>query len=78
MLLGAALIIAPTLKAADNTDSQKVSTLLSEAKTQALQLSEDASELESFTWTAVPMTLQSHTEALIKIKDDVNALGGSL
>lgn len=76
--LAAVLIIVPTLKAADNPDSGQVSILLAEAKTQAFRLSADAAEMESFTWTAWPMSWQSHTEALLKIKNDVNALGSQL
>jgi len=78
LVLAAALILAPAAKATGDPDSLQVSKLLSEAKTQAFQLSEDAAEMESFTWTAWPMSWQSHTEALIKIKDDVNTLGRQL
>lgn len=78
LVVAAALAVAPALKAADNPDSMQVSKLLSEAKTQAFQLSEDCAEMESFTWTAWPMSFQAHTEALIRIKDDVNTLGKQL
>jgi hypothetical protein len=68
----AASVIFPALAAAQ--DSPHIFKLLLEAKHQAFQLNRDASEMETFNWTAVPMSFQSHTEQLIKMKDDVNTL----
>jgi hypothetical protein len=62
-----------TVNAADFPDSEQVSKLLSEAKTMAFQLKEDAAAMESFTRSNV--TWESHAAAINQIKEHVNALG---
>jgi len=67
-----------TVRAADE-DSAKVSKLLSEAKGMAFQLSEDASEMYSFSqMSGGPTSWESHADASQRIKDDVNRLAGQL
>jgi hypothetical protein len=78
ILLSASILINPALKAAADDDSAQVSKLLSDAKTQAFRLSEDAAEMESFTWTAIPMSWQSHTEGITQFKEDVNTMARQL
>ena len=73
LLLAGFLVIAPTSKAADAPDSEQVSKLLSEAKTMAFQLKEDAVTMESF--TRMNVSWQSHAAAINQIKDHINALG---
>jgi len=67
------LILLPTLKAAEVPDSEHVSKLLSDAKTMAFQLREDAAMMESF--TRVNVSWESHATAITVIKDHVNELG---
>jgi len=61
-----------TVKAADNPDSEHVSALLSEAKTMAFQLKEDAETMETFTRSRA--SWQSHADAIAQIKEHFNAL----
>jgi len=78
-VLGVVILVLPLpLKAADD-DSGTVFKLLSEARTQAFQLSSDAAEMESFT-TYFPQSLawQTHIDALNRIKGDVNKMGRQL
>jgi len=73
-LLVAFVSMWPALRAADNpSDSKEVSDLLSEAKTEALQLKDDASTMESFTLSN--MNWQSHSAKAQEIKEHVNNLG---
>ncbi len=65
-----------TMKAADNPDSEQVSKLLSEAKTMAFQLKDDAQTMESF--TRVDATWQSHGAAIAQIKEHFNTLSGQV
>lgn len=60
-------------KIAEVPDSEQVSKLLSEAKTMAFQLKEDAATMASFTYMEV--SWQSHVMAIDAIKEHVNALG---
>ncbi len=60
-------------KGAGTADSDQVSKLLSDAKTQSFQLKEDADELERFSRSGA--TWESNLEAINRIKDDVNKLG---
>jgi hypothetical protein len=53
-------------------DSEHVAKLLSEAKTMAFQLKEDAVAMEGF--TRMNATWESHAVAINQIKDHVNAL----
>ncbi len=67
------LATACLAKVAAAPDSEKVAKLLSEAKTMAFQVKEDAATMESFTWMNV--SWESHAVAINQIKDHVNALG---
>jgi hypothetical protein len=70
------VIFLPTMnaaKAAAAPDSESVLKLLSDAKTTAFQLKEDAEAMESF--TRVNLTWESHAKAITVIKDHVNELG---
>ena len=58
---------------ADVPDSEQVSKLLSEAKTMAFQLKEDAETMESYTRSNA--TWESHAVAINQVKERVNALG---
>jgi len=73
LMLGAFLVPLPAVKAAVNPDSEQVSKLLSEAKTMAFQLKEDALTMESF--TRMDVSWQSHAAAINQIKEHINALG---
>lgn len=55
-----------------NPDSEQVSKLLSEAKTMAFQLKEDAVAMESY--TRMNTTWESHSAAIHQIKEHINAL----
>jgi hypothetical protein len=72
-LLVGFLMVSPPVKAADVPDSEQVPELLSEAKTLAFQLKEDAGTMESYTRSNV--SWQSHAAAINQIKEHVNALG---
>ena len=64
---------SPAIQAAAVPDSEQVSQLLSEAKTMAFQLKEDAETMESYTRSST--TWQSHAIAINQIKERVNGLG---
>ncbi len=68
-----AFALVPPARAADPADSEQVSKMLSEAKSMAYQLKEDASQMEGFTRMAV--SWQSHAAAIAQIREHVNALG---
>jgi len=57
---------------AEVQDSEQVSKLLSEAKTMAFQLKEDAANMETFTRS--DPSWRSHAEAITTIKEHINAL----
>ena len=67
------MIFLPTMKAGDGPDSEHVSKLLSDAKTMAFQLKEDAAMMETFTRTNV--SWESHAVAITVVKEHVNELG---
>ena len=67
------LTFSPAIKAADVPDSEQVSKLLSEAKTMAFQLKEDAETMEGYARSNV--SWESHAIAITQIKEHVNALG---
>jgi len=76
LLLAGFLVSSPTMnaaKAADVPDSEQVSKLLSDTKTMAFQLKEDAATMASFTYMTV--SWQSHAKAIDLVKEHVNALG---
>jgi len=73
-LLLVGIVLAPALQAADNPgDSQEVTDLLSQAKTQAIQLRNDADDMEAFTRSNV--SWESHASKITEIKQDVNKVG---
>lgn len=72
LLLSGFVVTSVPLKAAGNPDSEQVSKLLSEAKTMAFQLKEDAQTMETFTRSNV--SWQSHTAAISQVKEHANAL----
>jgi hypothetical protein len=63
---------AGTANAAAVPDSEHVTKLLSEAKTMAFQLKEDAVAMEGF--TRMNVSWESHAVAINQIRDHVNAL----
>ena len=65
--------LSSAVRAAEPPDSEQVSKLLSEAKTLAFQLKEDASTMEGF--TRMNVSLESHAAAINQIREHVNALG---
>ncbi len=73
LLLAGFLMIPAQSKASNAPDSEQVSKLLSEAKTMAFQLKEDAVTMESF--TRMNVSWESHAAAINQIKDHINALG---
>jgi hypothetical protein len=72
-LLAGFLSASFTVRAADVRDSEQVSKLLSEAKTMAFQVKEDAVTMESF--TRMDVSWESHAIAINQIREHVNALG---
>jgi uncharacterized phage infection (PIP) family protein YhgE len=76
-LLGA-LFVLPALRAADIPgDSKEVSDLLSQVKTEAIQLKTDAADMESFTLSP-NLNWQSHAAKITEIKEHVNKAGDTL
>ena len=73
VLLAGFLGASSTVKAADVPDSEQVAKLLSDAKTMAFQLKEDAVIMESF--TRMDASWESHVVAINQIGEDINALG---
>jgi len=73
LLLAGFLAASFPVRAADVPDSEQVSKLLSEAKTMAFQVKEDAVTMESF--TRMDASWESHAAAINQIKEHVNALG---
>lgn len=61
------------VKAAEPPDSEQVSKLLSEAKTLAVQVKEDASTMESF--TRMNVSWESHALAISQMREHMNELG---
>ncbi len=59
--------------AAEAPDSAQVTKLLSEAKTQAFQLKEDAATMESF--NRMTVSKETHSVMINQIRDHVNVLG---
>jgi hypothetical protein len=72
LLLGGFLATSSVVIAAEAPDSEQVSKLLSEAKTMAFQLREDAASMERF--TRVDVSWETHADAINQIKEHVNAL----
>jgi hypothetical protein len=72
-LMAGFFVVPFGVKAADVPDSEQVSKLLSETKTLAFQVKEDASTMESFTWMNV--SWETHAAAIAQVADHLNALG---
>ena len=75
-MLAGWVVFSAAAKAADAVESDQVSKTLSDVKIQAFQLKADADQMETF--TRMKLSWDSHTVAVNKIKDDVNAMGGLL
>ncbi len=60
-------------KSIEASDSEQVASLLSEAKTLAYQVKEDAQTMESF--TRMNVSWETHKVAVNQIREHVNALG---
>jgi hypothetical protein len=60
-------------RAADVPDSEQVSKLLSEAKTMAFQVKEDAVTMESF--TRMNVSWDAHAAAVAQMREHINTLG---
>lgn len=73
LMLGGFLVPSSVAKTVATGDSEQVSKLLSETKTMAFQLKEDAVTMESF--TRMDASWDSHAVAINQIKEDINALG---
>ena len=76
LLMAGVVISDSTLKAADVPDSEQVNQLLSDAKTQAFQLREDASIMESYTRSDA--SWQSHAATVAQMREHINAAGRTL
>ncbi len=72
-LVGILFVLSPVMLSAGVPDNEQVTKLLSEAKTQAFQLKEDAVTMESFNW----MTASHDGQAAMinQLRDHINALG---
>jgi hypothetical protein len=70
--MGGFFAASPLVIAAETPDSEQVSKLLSEAKTTAYQLREDAAAMETF--TRVDASWESHADAITQIKEHIHAL----
>src|SRR6516164_5183800 len=75
-LLPAGFLIAAGTNAAAIPDSEQVSKLLSETKTMAFQLKEDAAAMERF--TRMNVTWESQKIAIDQIRNHLNNLGRQL
>lgn len=69
------LMLGGLVYATNVPDSEQVSKLLSEAKTQAVQIREDAATMESFTRMNVSREAQAAT--INQVRDHINALIGT-
>lgn len=69
------ILISPTLKAA-TPDSEQVSKLLSDAKTQAFELKEDALTMERF--TRLTSDWGTHSTAVTQMTEHINVVGKTL
>jgi hypothetical protein len=76
LLVAVSLCLLPALQAADNpvADSPEVAQLLRQAKNHALQLSDDADVMRSFSMTT-RVSWASHAEQITMIKEHTNKLG---
>jgi hypothetical protein len=67
------LVFMPEIRAVEKPDSEHVNKLLSEAKTMAFQLKEDAEYMEGFNRSTA--SWETHAAQITYIKDHVNELG---
>ncbi len=76
LVVAGCLLISPAANAGDNPSgsSQAISQLLSQVKTEAIALEEDAEDLATWTRTK-QMSWQSHAEKLNKMRDHINVAG---
>ena len=72
LLAGFATVSPVIAKVAEAPDSEQVSKLLSDAKTTAFQLKEDADTMETF--GRMNLSWETHAAAINQIKEHVNAL----
>jgi hypothetical protein len=68
--------ISSAIKAAGVPDSEQINRLLSDVKTQAFELKEDAAIMETFSRSNVPW--ESHVMAINQIRDHLNEAGRQL
>jgi ABC-type transporter Mla subunit MlaD len=68
------LSLVPTIRAAQPSgDSKEVSSILADAKTEAVQLKQDAEEMNSFVHSG--LSWQTHAAQLDQIKQHINSTG---
>jgi len=75
-LAGAGMVLAPLARAVEIRDSEQVASLLSDAKTQAYELRQDASKMEAYTRSNP--NWESHASAVEIMKEHINAAGRTL
>jgi len=75
-LVAAGILAVPLVRAAALPDSEKVSGLLADAKTQAFQLRQDAATMEGYTRSTV--NWESHAAAVSLMKEHINAASRTL
>ena len=75
LLMAVSLFLLPALQAADEPvlDSPEVSEMLTQAKSHALQLRDDADEMHKF--SLMSLSWESHASQISTIKEHVNNLG---
>lgn len=76
LAMGMTTIFLAARAAAQAPDSEQVSQLLSDAKTQAVILSADASTMESYTRSGV--SWESHSAAVAQMREHINEAGRQL
>jgi hypothetical protein len=76
LVLAGFVAISPVVKAADAADSEQVSQLLSDARTDAFQLKEDASTMHLYSTSN--LSWQTHAAKVNLIKEHINAVGRHL
>lgn len=74
--LAGCFAFAMAARAAGSAESDQVSRILSDARIEAYQLREDASQMETFTRSNA--SWESHADAINKIREDVNKMGSLL
>jgi len=70
------LIVSWPLEAYTDLDAERTSALLAEAKTEAIQLKQDASDMASFNLSN--LNWETHADKLTEIKEHVNKVGGTV